>query len=389
LLILIVLVGLPPASVGGQRPVGAQLDGLSSPLSDPAADEPAGFEPAAANRSSAEEEAAEAASLIRLRSSISAGQELSFSGTEIVSAWHSDSSISWVLDLVQGPDGRRVATARDGAAGEQELSGPDPDSGDALGGLSERALDALAAGYDLRIDGSDRVAGRQATVVVAARQGRAVARMWLDNRTGLLLRQDVFDSAGRLHRMAAFVELTLTEATPLRTPVSGFGVGTLTVPAVRRSVRETPSPAQPAGELVGPAELSALRTDGWPCPVALPAGYVLLDARRTSADGRSTLHLTYGDGLSAISVFLQRGELDAASLTGLTSRKWGNAEVYVRDGWPEVMIWQGGPTVITAVGDAEPSDLRTVLSALPRQSNHGTLGSLQQRMGSALAWFRS
>jgi hypothetical protein len=108
----------------------------------------------------------------------------------------------------------------------------------------------------------------------------------------------------------------------------------------------------------------------------------------TSAEG-STLHLTYGDGLSAISVFLQRGELDPDGLAGLTVRKWGDAEVYVRDGWPDVMVWQGGPTVITAIGDAEPADFRTVLSALPRQANHGTLGSLQQRMGSALAWFGS
>ena len=61
----------------------------------------------------------------------------------------------------------------------------------------------------------------------------------------------------------------------------------------------------------------------------------------------------------------------------------------VCDGWPEVMVWQGGPTVITAVGDAEPGELQTILSALPRQPNRGTLGSLQQRMGSALAWFKS
>jgi hypothetical protein len=194
--------------------------------------------------------------------------------------------------------------------------------------------------------------------------------------------------------MAAFVDLVVTApATPLSSPVPalGFGAGNLTVPAGRRFgrtvSRSAPPAAEPAGDVVGPAELSTLRSRGWPCPVALPAGYVLLDARRTVADGDSTLHLTYGDGLSSISVFLQHGELDASALTGLSSRKWGDAEVYVRDGWPEVMVWQGGPTVITAVGDAEPSDLRSVLSALPRQSNHGTLGSLQHGMGSALAWF--
>jgi sigma-E factor negative regulatory protein RseB len=132
-----------------------------------------------------------------------------------------------------------------------------------------------------------------------------------------------------------------------------------------------------------------LRAESWPCPAALQDGYALLDVRQRAApSGGRTLHLTYGDGLSAISVFLQRGELDAARLAGLAKQKWGEHDIYVSAGWPEVMVWQGGPTVITVVTDAEPSQLRTILGTLPRQSNHGTLGSLQQRMGSAFARFR-
>jgi negative regulator of sigma E activity len=354
--------------------------------------------------SSRSTQAEEALSLARLRRSISAGEELAFVGTEIVSAWHQNGSSTRVLDLSQSSDGVRTVNARDVGAGEQRMTQSAPDS-DALTGLSERALEALAAGYDLRIGGTDRVAGRAATVVVVAKQGRESARLWLDDRTGLLLRQDVFDAAGRLHRMAAFVSLTLTAEPPatspevgtsgtlLRAPVHGFGVPGLTVPAANRSSQEpkatpAPSPSGPWSDVVSPTELAALRTAGWPCPAALAAGFVLLDARRTTTSGSSTLHLTYGDGLSAISVFLQRGQLDSARLTGLTAQKWDGTEVYVRAGWPDVMVWQGGPTVITAIGEAEPADLRSILSALPRQSNHGTLGSWQQRMGSALAWFK-
>jgi sigma-E factor negative regulatory protein RseB len=163
----------------------------------------------------------------------------------------------------------------------------------------------------------------------------------------------------------------------------------VTVPTARTSASGTPNPARAWSDVVSPAELTKLRADGWPCPAALSVGYVLLDARRASAGSGATLHLTYSDGLSAVSVFLQRGDLDAAGLSGLSSRKWGDAEVYVRDGWPDVMVWQGGPTVITAIGDAEPAELQVILGALPRQTNHGTLGSLQQRMGSALAWLAS
>jgi sigma-E factor negative regulatory protein RseB len=390
-LLLIVLVGLPPAraAVGLQGPEPAAFGGQTDPAATGTSG--AGVTPAD-----------EARSLVLLRRSTSAGRDLTFTGTAVVSVRHQGRSITRVLDLEQGADGVRTATARDLGTDTRQMVGPGPD-GDALAGLSGRALDALASGYDLRTDGTDRVAGRNADVVVAERDGREVARMWLDDQTGLLLRQDVLDRAGELHRMAAFVDLIVTDAEsaaspevgPLRSRITSFGGG-LTIPAVRRSDRvgpeTTPAPAStgPWSDVVSPAELATLRSEGWPCPVALAAGYVLLDARRTTAaSGPSTLHLTYGDGLSAISVFLQRGELNAAGLTGLTSGKWGDTEVYVRSGWPEVMVWQGGPTVITAVGDAETTELRTILSALPRQSNHGTLGSLQERMGSALAWLGS
>jgi len=398
-LLLIVLIGLPPARavVGLQQPESAPHGNEVTPIADPG--------PSTGGAGVTSED--EARSLMQLRRAIGAGRELAFTGTEVVSVRHQDTSITRVLDLVQDAEGARTATVRD--SGVRQTAGP----GDALAGLSERALDALAAGYDLRTQGSDRVTGRDTTVVVAERGGHVVARMWLDDQTGVLLREDVLDAAGGVHRTAAFVQFKLTTGSPvagtavgpLHPQVSSLGIRGVRVPAVRRpaqvggqgvgpqtvashAVASTPTEAW--SDVVSPAELTKLRSEGWPCPVALAAGYVLLDARRTTPpSGGPMLHLTYGDGLTAISVFLQQGKLDAARLTGLSRQNWAGAEVYVREGWPEVMVWQGGPTVITAVGDAEPSDLRTILSALPRQSNRGTLGSLQQRMGSALAWFRS
>ena len=395
LLILIGLVGFPPArvAIGLEGPT-VPLESNAIPIADRGSAAGLGRAPTPD----------EALSLVRLRRSITAGRRLAFTGTEIVSAWHLGRPATRVLELVQGADGVRTIKARNvGDVVESQAIGSGT-ADDALSTLSDRALDALAAGYELRIGPADQVAGRAATVVVAARNGREVARIWLDDQTGLLLRQDVLDGAGRLRRMAAFVELTMTDPVaatpsgPRRFPIQSFGVGGLALPAARRSGENrasvtptptpTPAPAGPWSDVVSPDELTALRADGWPCLAALPAGYVLLDARQLTAAGHSTLHLTYGDGLSAISVFLQRGELDVAGLPGLTKRKWGDTEVYVRDGWPDVMVWQGGQTVITAVGDADQSELQAILSALPRQANHGRLDSLQQRMGSALAWFR-
>jgi len=335
--------------------------------------------------------AAERVPLDRLRRSIRAGRDLAFTGTEIVSTWRPSGATTRVLDLVQRSGGVRTATAHDTADGEPQVTEWGSVT-DGLAGLSDRALAVLVAGYDLRTGGSGRVAGRSATVVVAARDGREVARMWLDDRTGLLLREDLLDGAGRLHRMATFVDLQVSADTTDRAdPLPRVPTGPLSSP-VRVLNRSTPTPSHvgdPWSDVVSPAELSSMRADGWPCPTQLPAGFVLLDARRAEvAGGRSAVHLTYGDGLSAISVFLQRGRLDDARIPGLTRQKWGKTDVYVRDGPPEVMVWQGGSTVITVVGDATPTDLRVAVSALPRQPDPGTLDLLQQRMGSALAWFK-
>jgi negative regulator of sigma E activity len=345
----------------------------------------------------------EAQALSWLRRSISSGRELGFSGTEVVTAWHRGGASTRVLAIAQRPGGPRIATERGTSDRSAVPIGPAGMSPDALAGLSERALDALADGYQLRVAGRDQVAGRTATVIVVARSGRELARIWLDVRTGLLLRQDVLDQAGNLYRMAAFLDLRPVDGS--LTPAGRTTNSQPVKPAQRLKNSEPVNNPEPlntsepvnngtasaavAWTEIPLAGLARWRAEGWPCPERLPEGFVLLDARReTDSSGSSVLHLTYGDGLSAISVFLQRGRLDDDRLTGLSSQTWGDAVLHVREGWPEVMVWQGGPTVITAVGEAEPARLRAVLSTLPRQAKRGTLDSLQHGMGSALAWFK-
>jgi sigma-E factor negative regulatory protein RseB len=328
----------------------------------------------------------EVLALAQLRRSVRSGADLGFTGTEVVSSWYPRGSTTRVLHLNQNPGGARTTTA------EPESNDVNPSAAvagasvaDPLAAFSDRALVALAAAYQLRLAGTDSVAGRSSTVVVADRDGAEMARLWLDDATGLLLRQDVMDQAGRLQRMATFVALRTragsSTATGGRAKASG-SVRAAAAPATKVSASST------GWSDIDLKDLSRWRAEGWPCLTRLAAGYVLLDARRgTSSGGAPVLHLTYSDGLTAISVFLQHGQLDDSRLTGLTSADWDGSVVHLRDGWPEVMVWQGGETVITAVGEADPAQLRSVLAALPRQPKRGTLGSLQHDMGSALTWF--
>jgi sigma-E factor negative regulatory protein RseB len=369
LLILVGLVGIPSARYlsGSEQPISAR----STPSSG-----------SAEGKATPAEAKAEALALTWLRRSIRSGQQLGFSGTEVVTSTYTGGSTTRVLDLSQRPGGPRIMTEHNGSqtkrgAAPGSVLGATSATSDALAGLSERALAALAADYQLSLGGRDEVAGRAATVIVASSNGREVARMWLDNSTGLLLRQDVLDRSGRLHRMAAFLDLRTSADS------SGPVVKRVNLTGVNRPV------ATAAWSNATRAEVARWRADGWPCPDRLAEGFVLLTAQReTAPSGAPVVHLTYGDGLSAISVFLQRGQLDGDRLTGLRSQKWGQGVVHVRAGWPEVLVWQGGQTVFTAVGDAEPTDLRAALSALPRQPKRGRLGSIQHEMGSAFAWFK-
>jgi hypothetical protein len=335
----------------------------------------------------------EALALARLRRSVRSGADLGFTGTEVVSSWYPRGSTTRVLHLDQHAGGARTTTA------EPESTDANPAAAvagssvaDPLAAFSDRALVALASAYQLRLAGTDSVAGRAATVVVADRDGAETARLWLDDATGLLLRQDVMDQAGRLQRMATFVSLRTRAVVPASTGPAR-AVGSARASGSARAATAAPTAEVSAGTAgwsdLNLNDLGRWRAEGWPCLAKLAAGYVLLDARRgTSSGGQPMLHLTYGDGLTAISVFLQHGQLDDSRLTGLTSADWDGSVVHIRDGWPEVMVWQGGETVITAVGEAEPTQLRSVLAALPRQPKRGTLGSLQHDMGSALTWFR-
>jgi negative regulator of sigma E activity len=325
----------------------------------------------------------EKAALRLLRRSARVGAVLEFSGTQIVSAWHSGGTTSEVLDVVQTSGGGRTLVLRDAADGTGRRQLTRPAVGEGSLGPAQRALDALAAAYQLRPDGRDTVAGRSAVEVVATRAGREAARMWLDDETGLLLRQDVLDGAGRMSRMSAFLDLKVGKQ-PENPPA-------WTESATSRQVSTSPvthRTGQAWSHVVTPRELQRFRSAGWPCPERLPEEYQLIDVRGDeSTAGGQVLQLTYGDGLSDVSVFLQQGTLDGDRLTGMTTSRWGDGVVHVRHGWPELMVWQGGPTVITAVGDAEPAYLRTVLAAFPQPSRRGALGSLQDAMGSAVAWF--
>jgi len=266
-----------------------------------------------------------------LRAATRAGRDLTYTGTQVVATW-------------RGPDSgsARAQVHHDPVAGST-LDTDAPLA--ATAALDPRLLALLAAAYDLQVSGPGRCTGRAARVVTASRpDGTVAGRFWLDQRSGLLLRREVFDATGERLRSSEFVDLAVSAA-------GAAGPGPLAGGAVA---------------LPQASALRALREDGWRVPRTLPGGFRLFDtALATPRPGKHVLHLAYSDGLSTVSLFAQRGRLGTAPVAGFTAETVGARPVWMRHEAPERVVWAGGGQVWTLVSDAPPATVRDAVASLP------------------------
>ncbi len=223
---------------------------------------------------------------------------------------------------------------------------------DPVGAVASDNLDAglltrLSQHYELSLVGMSACVGRPAQVVEARRRGvvgpGAVAgRFWVDRATHLVLRREVLDSAGAVTRSSAFVSLKMSA------PV---------VPT------ELPLPVRATGRRLDEAALEELKQEGWPVIREMPEGMALFEARLHDETATELLQLAYSDGLSTMSLFVQRGQL-AADPAGIAHRV-GNGTVWVTSGSPERAVWSGGDHTWTLVSDAPSQTVAAALEALP------------------------
>jgi sigma-E factor negative regulatory protein RseB len=119
-------------------------------------------------------------------------------------------------------------------------------------------------------------------------------------------------------------------------------------------------------------------------PESLPGHLELYDARR--ADHGGVVHLVYSDGLSAVSLFIQRGALDERKITRWQKKDTGGRTVYEHNALRRWAVWNSDEYVYTVLADAPQGTADAVIAALP----HGTpgfwgrLGRGLKRLGSGL-----
>jgi sigma-E factor negative regulatory protein RseB len=147
--------------------------------------------------------------------------------------------------------------------------------------------------YELRVEGDDRVAGHDATVYLLQPRddARFAQRLWVERRSGLLLRTDVLSSDGRVLESAAFSDVT---------------IGVKPQPdVVLRSMKRLDG-YRVLRPTLAPTELAA---EGWQI-TPVPGFVQVRGVRRSVAPGESgrddvVLQAVFSDGLTHVSVFIE------------------------------------------------------------------------------------
>ncbi|MGJ7456395.1 MucB/RseB C-terminal domain-containing protein [Halomonas sp. MA07-2] len=210
---------------------------------------------------------------------------------------------------------RRGRVGRLGGSGEGGEAPPSP------AGIAERA----SALYRLQLGGEERIANRRALRLDIAPLDsfRFGHRLWLDQATGLTLKQSLLDETGR--------------------PLETLQLTTLEQPRLHqgeiRLDRQREVPADPWRL-------------GW-----LPEGFTAQPAdTRSARHGEGVLHRLYSDGLATLSLFVAPADDVELLAPGLHRLGVSNAAVRHRDlgGQPRQLVVMGElpPRVLLRVADS-------------------------------------
>jgi hypothetical protein len=137
-----------------------------------------------------------------------------------------------------------------------------------------------------------------------------------------------------------FDDLTLRLTHAPGSPVKSSAVGS--------SARSTTTPA--------PARLS----EEYSAPSELAGGYKRVRVESVSGG----LRAVYSDGVHGLSIFEQPGRLSGSK----RSYQWAGGEV---------VTWQSGPTVLTAIGDGPSADVLAAARSIPQPRQLSLLGHLR------------
>jgi sigma-E factor negative regulatory protein RseB len=232
-------------------------------------------------------------------------------------------------------------------------------------GMTPELVALLAANYRASLAGQGWVAGRLTReVVLRHANGTLAARFWLDTATKLPLRRETFDTSAREVSEDKFMTLRLGPPAVAGTPMTE---------------------SMPRSKPLANAQLAQLRSAGWPLPGQLPGGLTLVQANETGGSSSPVIDLAYSDGLSVISLFLQRGHLPT-ELSGWSEVALRGQRVYAADPHERSVAWSARGFVYTLIADAPDQTVDQVVSALPHSARAGFFERVGRGLGRLASW---
>jgi hypothetical protein len=321
--------------------------------------------------------------LVLMSAAAAACKLVSYRGVQIVAWTSAGGSSSYLID-VWHRSGEPELAATDGDADDSSRAGI---PGGATGGaaavgvlnISPAMLTLLRANYVVQYAGVGSSSDRAARIIAVRRHdGTLAAQYWLDRDTSLPLRREMFDESGRRVNEGAFIDLEIG--------LSGMGV----VPPTQGQAWQTYiSAQQPPGSRLTTARIRALRADGWPVPRTLAGNMTLASVSKTATRSGPVLDASYSDGLSVVSLFIQRGELSGrlpgwhhVAVRGLPvySTKSGDLD-------EQGVAWSASGFVYTVIADAPPQAISHVIAELPHQRDTGFWDRVARGIGRIGSWF--
>lgn len=208
--------------------------------------------------------------------------------------------------------------------------------------------DRIADFYEMSPQGTDRVAGHEASVLALRPRDpfRFGYKLWAEKMSGLLLRADVIDERGEVLETSAFLDVSI-------------------------NVRSQPETVlQPMRRLDGYRVLkpsfapTKLEAEGWTLKQMVPGFRQVSCIRRQldgtqeapSVDGPQAVQTIFSDGLTYVSVFIEPFNAERHSRSMLTSM-----------GATQTLMRRQGDWWITVVGDVPAATLKAFASGLERR----------------------
>ncbi len=308
---------------------------------------------------------------------------VSYRGVQIV-AWTSPGGSSSYLIDVWHRSGEPELAQSDGDADDRTSSDRLPGGSSRAGAvgvlsISPSMLTLLRENYVVEYAGVGTSSDRPAQIVAVRRHdGTLAAQYWLDRDTSLPLRREMFDESGRRVNEGAFIDLEI-----------GLG-GVGTMPPAEGRAWDTYIPSQQTpGSKPTSARVRSLRAEGWPVPRTLAGNMTLTSVSRTATGSGPVLDAFYSDGLSVLSLFIQRGELSGA-LPGWHHVDIRGLPVYSTESGDldeHGLAWSAGGYVYTVIADAPPQAISHVIAELPHDQNSGFWRRVARGIGRIGSWF--